>query len=147
MSQPRIPLKPGETYHIWTHANGDDNIFREEENYDYFLTKYSHYIYPVADTYAYCLMPNHFHLMVRVRESDKIESLMMKKRPNLQGFRNLEGFISQQFSNLFNAYTKAYNKKYNRKGSLFIPRFNRKLIDSDQYFTQLIVYIHNNPIH
>lgn len=69
------------------------------------------------------------------------------KKPNLQGFQNLGGLISQQFSNLFNAYSKAYNKKYNRKGSLFIPNFNRKLIQSETYFTRLITYIHNNPVY
>lgn len=55
--------------------------------------------------------------------------------------------ISQQFSNLFNAYTKAYNKMFDRKGSLFMPNFKRKAVESDRYFTELIVYIHNNPVH
>jgi REP element-mobilizing transposase RayT len=97
-------------------------------------------------------MPNHLHLMVRVRKEEMVlEYMRIKKEdPNLQGFENLGGFsncISQQFSNLFNAYTKAYNKKYDRKGSLFIPNFERKIVDSRQYFTRLIAYIHNNPVH
>jgi hypothetical protein len=72
-----------------------------------------------------------------------------KDESNLQGFENLGGFnkiVAQQFSNLFNAYTKAYNKKYDRKGSLFTPNFRRKRIDSDEYFTRLIIYIHKNPV-
>lgn len=55
--------------------------------------------------------------------------------------------ISQQFSNLFNAYTKAFNNKYNRKGSLFIPNFERKLIDSEEYCARLTIYIHYNPVY
>ncbi|WP_425392014.1 transposase [Ekhidna sp.] len=142
MAQPVIPLEPERIYHIWTHGNGSENLFRTDDNYRYFLEKYAQHIYPIAKTYAYCLMPNHLHLMVKIRE----EKVLL----NLQGFGNpggLKGKISQQFGNLFNAYTKAYNKMYNRKGSLFIPKFRRKLIDNDSYFTRLIAYIHNNPIH
>ncbi len=152
MPQNRIPLEPGRMYHVWTHANGDENLFRTDRNYTYFLDKYTHYIQPVADTFAYCLMPNHLHLMVRVKEEDKVlEYLRVKKSsPTLQGFETLGGFsnaISRQFSHLFNSYTQSYNKYYSRKGSLFIPNFKRKRIDSDNYFGTLIAYIHNNPVH
>ncbi|MEQ8523984.1 hypothetical protein [Gracilimonas sp.] len=152
MSQKKIQFKPGYTYHVWTHANGDENLFRNEENYNYFLKKYSHHVHPVVDTFAYCLMPNHLHFMVRVKSNDEVlEFVRMKKKdPTLQGFGTLGGLsniLSRQFSHLFNGYTQAYNKKYNRKGSLFIPNFRRKLIDSDDYFVSLIAYIHNNPVH
>lgn len=97
-------------------------------------------------------MPNHLHLMIRVREKeDVLEFLRLKKKdPTLQGFGTPGGFskaISQQFSNLFNGYSQAYNRQYDRIGGLFKPNFERKLIDSDEYFYQLIVYIHNNPVH
>ena len=144
MPQKRVPLQPGYFYHIWTHANGDDNLFRNEENYAYFLHRYLHHVHPVVETYAYCLMPNHLHLMVKVRTKEEIKTL--------PGFETLEGLtlskaVSQKFSNLFNGYAQAYNKMYNRKGGLFIDSFNRKLIDSDEYFVRLIAYIHNNPVH
>lgn len=91
----------------------------DKENYRYFLEKYSLYVHPVVETFAYCLMPNHLHLMVRVRgEGEVLEFLRLKKPTlalNLQGFENfggLSGLISQQFSNLFNTYSKAYNKRY-----------------------------------
>ncbi len=149
MPDPRIPLEPEKTYHIWTHANGSDNLFLSDENYRYFLEKYIHHVYPVVETFAYCLMPNHLHLMVQVKTENILLAYLQQKKPerNLQGFENLEGFVSQQFSNCFNAYTKAYNIRHGRKGGLFIPRFKRKPIESDSYFTSLIAYIHNNPIH
>lgn len=151
----QIPLVSGQFYHIWTHANGDENIFREERNYGYFLDKYKYYISPVADTFAYCLMPNHLHLMVRIKsEEDVLEFVKSKKKlpptSTLQGFKTLGGFgnvISRQFSHLFNSYTQAYNKVYNRKGSLFIPNFKRKHITSDKYYLTLLAYIHLNPVH
>jgi len=140
----RILLQPEMVYHIWTHASGSENLFRSEENYHYFLQKYTQYIYPIAETYAYCLMPNHLHLMVKFRDANALKTL--------QGFETLEGLelskkLSKQFSNLFNGYTKAYNKMYSRRGSLFIPRFKRKQIDTEDYFTSLIAYIHNNPVN
>ena len=153
MAQPRITLESGNTYHIWTHANGNENLFRCEENFRYFLRRYQHYVHPVAETFAYCLMPNHLHLMIRVRKEDEILEFIRKKKnkPKLQGLADLgaleNSIVSQQFSNLFNSYTKSINKKYDRKGSLFIPNFRRKLIDSDEYFVRLIAYIHNNPVH
>jgi len=140
-------------YHIYNHANGNENLFRERENYRFFLEQYQKHITPVADTLAYCLMPNHFHLLVRIKEAETLLSTfpkLLKTTSNLPGFQNLEGllsaFISKQFSNLFNSYTKAFNKKYQRKGSLFIKNFKRKAISNDQYFGHIITYIHLNPI-
>ena len=56
-------------------------------------------------------------------------------------------FISQQFSNLFNAYAKAFNKKYDRRGALFIDYVKRKPVEDRDYFMNLIRYIHYNPVH
>ncbi len=140
-------LQPDHIYHIYNHANGYDLLFRKEENYYYFLEKWKKYILPIADTYAYCLMPNHFHFLIRIKERKVLLNL------NLRGLRNLEGlddkissYLSQQFSNLFNGYTKAINKRYNRYGSLFCPRFKRKLIDSESYLYNVLAYIHQNPV-
>lgn len=145
------PLLPDKVYHIYNHANGNENLFRTKENYRYFLEKYAAYILPIAETYAYCLMPNHFHLMVRVRSEEVLLAFFKDKllRSSLQGFDQgeaLRQLVSAQFSHLFNAYSKAYNKLYGRMGSLFVPRFKRKLVDGDSYFAQLIAYIHLNPV-
>ncbi len=144
-------FEPEIVYHVYTHANGSENLFRSEENYFYFLKQYEKYIYPVAATYAYCLMPNHLHLMIGIRsEAEVLNFLREKKRdPTLQGFQTPGEFsnvISRQFSHLFNSYTQAYNKRYQRRGSLFIPNFKRKAVLEETYFTRLIVYIHNNPV-
>jgi putative transposase len=143
-----IPLLPEMVYHIYSHANGSENLFRTEENYFYFLQKYGAHIYPIAETYAYCLMPNHFHFMIKIRSENEIVEFFKLKNlsMNLKKQQNIGLVVSQQFSNLFNAYCKSYNKMYNRKGSLFIPRFRRKHVDDENYFTQLIAYIHLNPV-
>ena len=128
-------LESGKYYHIYNRGNNGENIFIEDKNYGHFLRLYERHITPVADTFAYCLMRNHFHLLVRIKD--------------LQGFQNLEGLKqadpTNQFSKLFNAYAKAINKTYRRTGSLFEKRFRRKEITSPKYFSRLICYIHANP--
>lgn len=137
-------LKPGNFYHIYNRGINSCSIFMETANYEYFLSLYDQHSSPVAETYAWVLMGNHFHILVRIKQTS-----------NLQGFKNLEGSniktiekrITQQFSNLFNAYTKAFNKKYGRTGSLFEHTFRRKLINNHEYLKKVILYIHNNPVH
>jgi len=138
-------LQPSSYYHVFNHANGDENLFREEENYRFFLWKYHSYIHPVAETLAYCLMPNHFHLFIKIKTEEQLLAAFPK-------FKTLEKLlnancISKQFSNLFSSYTQSYNKKYNRAGSLFIKNFKRHTVISDSYFSKIIHYIHANPVH
>jgi REP element-mobilizing transposase RayT len=135
-------MEPGKYYHLYTHANGSENLFRADENFQYFLRRYQAFIPPVADTLAWCLMPNHLHLLVRIKREEAITSTFGK----FQTFQKLEYRISKQFANLFSSYTQAYNKMYARRGSLFIPNFKRKEITSDNHLTTLIRYIHTNPI-
>jgi len=149
------PLIPECSYHIYNHSNGNDLLFKEEKNYFYFLERYKKFISPVANTYAYCLMPNHFHIIVKIRKEKEIvlelRSDKAKEKYNkLEIVSDKENFISlfvsKQFSNLFSSYSQAFNKMYNRKGSLFIKNFKRKLIDNDMYFLKLINYVHLNPV-
>jgi REP element-mobilizing transposase RayT len=124
--------------------NGCD-IFREDENYSYFLSLYDTHISKIAETYAWVLMPNHFHFLVRVKE----DLTGFDADKDLTGFQNLSGLKPphQYFSNLFNAYSKAFNKRFNRHGSLFERPFKRKKIDNMNYLRQVIIYIHQNPVH
>ena len=130
-------------YHIYNHANGSENLFRETENYLYFLRQWDKYISPIAETLAYCLMPNHFHCLVLIKKQEEIEATFGK----FETFQKLEYLLSKQFANFFSSYTQAYNKRYNRKGSLFAPNFKKKEITSNDYITKVIAYIHTNPIH
>jgi len=86
------PLIPNTSYHIFNHANGFENIFREKENYRFFLEKYQLHISPIAETYAYCLMPNHFHLIIRIRKREEIKALMANKTISREAAaKNLSG--------------------------------------------------------
>ncbi len=134
-----IPLISGEYYHIYNRGNNGANLFIEERNYEYFFKLYTRYIYPIANTYAYCLMKNHFHLLVRMKPIKEMTSF-----ENLSSLKVTPDY-SKSFSNLFNAYTKAINKMYQRTGSLFQKPFKRILIDSNDYLVHLVNYIHRNP--
>lgn len=137
-------LKSDHSYHIFNHANGFENIFVQDENYRFFLEKYRMYIRPVAETYAYCLLPNHFHLVVRIRKTEAIEA-NFSKVPNFG--KVTDEFISKQFSKFFSCYTQSFNKVNNRRGSMFIKNFKRELIDHREYFEAAVVYTHRNPVH
>ncbi len=128
------PLENGKYYHIYNRGINSDILFKDNDNYNYFLKLYDTHIDPIAETFAWCLMKNHFHFLIRIKEVEEIKTAI-KIQP------------SQCFSNLFNAYTKAFNKKYNRHGALFERPFRRKWVNYDNYFQNLIVYIHNNPVH
>lgn len=132
------PLQAGRYYHLYNRGNNGETLFVEARNYRYFLKLYAKYADPVVETFAYCLMPNHFHFLVRVREPEGQEC---------QSYEDWHSFVALQFRNLFSTYTKAFNKAYGRSGSLFQKPFRRKRVDSDRYFTALVAYIHRNPQH
>lgn len=127
-------LENGKYYHIYNRGINSDILFKENENYNYFLQLYERHIDPIADTYAWCLMKNHFHFLVRIKETDHSKN-------------DKTIHPSQSFSNFFNAYTRAFNIKYKRHGPLFERPFRRKEVTCNQYFQNLIIYIHNNPVH
>ena len=123
------PIKADGFYHIYNRGNNREDIFIEERNYQYFLKLIESHITPVCKIYSYCLLKNHFHLLIQTK--DNIE----------------DKIISRAFSNFFNAYSKAINKAYQRRGSLFQDRFKRIEIKDENYLQTLILYIHLNPLN
>ncbi|MGV3460538.1 MAG: transposase [Flavobacterium sp.] len=128
-----IPLECGKFYHIYNRGINSEKLFKEETNFEYFLSLYDNHINPIAETFSWCLMSNHFHFIVRIKSTEELSENIIPP--------------SQSFSNLFNSYTKSFNKKYNRHGALFERPFRRKPVESEPYFKNLIAYIHNNPVH
>ena len=141
------PIAYGSYYHIYNRGIDSCNLFQETDNYEYFLSLYDKYISPVAETYAWVLMPNHFHLLVRIKEEEEIAIETSTPDRVWNPVRGKTGTPSHQFSKLFNSYAQAFNKRYGRHGSLFERPFKRKLIDNESYLKQVILYVHNNPVH
>ncbi len=140
-----LPLQAGCFYHIYNRGNGCD-LFFEQKNYHYFLTLYGRYICPIAETYAYCLLKNHFHFLIRIRETSGVtETSEVLKTSEVLASPMVSKPPIQHFANFFNSYAKAINKAYHRSGSLFENRFGRVLVDNDAYLVHLVSYIHRNP--
>ncbi|HLP64762.1 hypothetical protein [Flavobacterium sp.] len=140
----KTPLEFGQYYHIYNRGNNGNDLFFEPDNYTYFLRLYAKYIVPIAETYAWCLLKNHFHILVRIKDKNEIITSDLTYNTTDRP-KTIEPY--RQFSHLFNAYTQAINKRHRRTGSLFERKFERKQVTSEQYLKQLIFYIHNNPVH
>ena len=157
-------LEYGRFYHIYNKGINSENIFREKDNYLHFLKLYDAYINPVANTFAWCLMPNHFHFLVRIKDENEIGYLNPENRKAKDADKKWQTFFPDEnytkhkisdlkkpvpfrlFGHLFDAYAKAFNKRYNRDGNLFIKTFKRKLVDNESYMKELVRYINNNPV-
>lgn len=129
-----------EFYHIYNQGNNKQAIFLDEDNYTYFLSLVEKLVVPKCDLVSWCLMPNHFHLLVKSNS----ESVKEKSVGSLR-LTELSNAIRVLQSN----YTLAFNKRNYRTGSLFRPKFKSKLIDTtidDKYLRTCFHYIHQNPL-
>lgn len=123
----------GGFYHVYNRGNNGENLFHEERNYLYFLNLMKKYIHPIAEIYAYCLMNNHFHIILKIKEREELKNVAEER-------------LHLPFSNFFNSYAKAINKAYGRTGSLFQEHLKRNRIISNEYLIQSILYVHLNPV-
>ena len=120
-----LTFQPYHDYHLYNRGNDRNAIFFERENYLHFLRLIRrHLIEETLDVLAYCLMPNHYHLLVRCQTAA----------------------VSEAMQRLSMAYTKAMNRRYNRVGSLFQGQFQAIAVASDEYLYHLTRYLHLNPV-
>lgn len=143
-----IPLLPGNTYHLFSRANGSEKLFHNSDNYFFFLQRLEKHTSPIADLLAYNLLPNHFHLMMQMKPLEIIEEHYKEVKKEKQfTVEKVPDFLMERFSNCLNSYTKAFNKMYNRKGALFMDYLRRVYVQSDDQFRQTVFYIHKNAVH
>lgn len=132
MNKNIIFMKPERFYHIYNRACGFEKLFLSDSNFKFFMEIFDENLKNYVTLYAYCLMPNHFHFLVKTKNIYKIDD---------------PGRIySKQFGNYFNSYAKSFNKFNRRKGSLFSQNFKKKEIDSMEYLRSVLIYIHQNPV-
>ena len=116
----------GHYYHVYNRGCNRQRIFANDGNYVFLLQRAKSFLadYPLS-VIAYCLMPNHYHFLLR---------------PEVDG--TLPRFIQR----LFSSYTQAFNKQQGRSGTLFEGRAKSVLVDTDEYVLHLCRYIHLNPV-
>jgi len=121
-----ILLEPGKFYHIYNRAKNGNPLFPREEDYQFFLKLYKSHIVPVAETWAYCILDDHIHFLIRMKE-------------------DLNGNSYKPFAMLFNAYAKAYNKKQGHLGKVFRFKLKRVELRRESVLRDVLRYINQNP--
>jgi REP element-mobilizing transposase RayT len=126
MARARPDYYRGGVYHIYNRGSSRGAIFGEADNYIYVMRKLNIYTQQLdLAMIAYCLLPNHYHMLVR------------------QDGESRAGLLPQR---VFNGYTKAYNERYGRTGTLFQGPYRVLPVDDESYLVQLCRYIHANPV-
>ena len=171
----RTQLIPECVYHIFNRGVENRRIFFSTRNYSFFLQRMVKYLGTYLEFYSYSLLPNHFHLMVKVKsQQDVLRSLIKdyKRAPKgmvellsrerfqevltTENLLNLDDakktavcswVVSNQFRLLFLSFSKAINAQEKRHGALMQKPFRRKLVNNENYFRWLVWYIHRNPLH
>jgi REP element-mobilizing transposase RayT len=126
MRERRLQFASGCYYHLYNRGANRTSIFLDDRDYYSFLARLKRYA-AVHETaiITYCLMPNHYHLLVRQETDDKSS-------------------LAVQFT--CNGYSQFFNRRHERSGTLFQGRFRRILVDNDEYLRCLCRYIHTNPV-
>lgn len=143
-------FEPGRIYHIYNRSVGKELLFRETTDYLRFLGLINKYLAGYGYLWAYCLMPNHFHLLWEVGIKPRLpsqEGTSLAEENIIEGEGNVNMLLIDQFKRLFSAYALGYNSKYSRHGALFQNRFKRIAIQSEWNLIRTLCYIHHNPIH
>ena len=144
------PFYPGHLYHIFNRGNYSQKIFFTIENYRYFIRQFYKYLEYFIDTYTFCLLFNHFHFLVRVKDlSEMFEMPSFRKMASqtLIKSTDINRIVTNQFRKLFISYSMAVNRQEKRTGSLFQKNYKRKHIDDEDHFKTIVYYIHQNPVH
>lgn len=156
-----MDLSGGNLYHVYNQGNNRQKIFYRKSNYLFFIRKIKEYILPYAEVFAWCLMPNHFHLMLYVNK----EVLPISEKGSSAKLRTINNSIGI----MLRSYVRAINKQEERSGALFRQTTKAECINcedkflpsfimadgvskininyrEDQYPQVCFNYIHNNPI-
>jgi len=125
-------------YHVFNRSN--EKTFFTDENYLFFLRKVNVLIKPCCEILCWCLMPNHFHFLIKATDKT-VENINEKHREATQ-------LLSKNIGTLISSYSQAINKQQNRKGSLWSHNTEAVCIEdgSDNYGITCFHYIHQNPI-
>ncbi|MDQ3004237.1 MAG: transposase [Chloroflexota bacterium] len=143
MPRRTTPFIPDIYYHLYNRGNNRQAVFFDPDNYLYFLGGIKKYLIPVVHIVAYCLMPTHYHILVRIKQTSQTSEVL--KTSEVLG-REVSSQVSLAMQKFLISYTKAINKRFERVGSLFQGQFQAKPIQSYPHLLNLSVYIHANPV-
>jgi REP element-mobilizing transposase RayT len=130
-------------YHIFNRGINKNQTFYTSRNYEYFLQKVKEIISPYSNILAYCLMPNHFHFLIRAsKESCNYLQMDGKDTDKMQ-------ILSKKIGIVLGSYTQGLNRQHDRSGSLWSQRTKaielNRFNDASEYLESCFHYIHQNP--
>ncbi len=133
---------PDQYYHFYNRGNNRQVVFFERDNYFYFLRGMKKYLREYVEILVYCLMPTHYHILVRIRQEQLSERL---ETADISGTATSKA-VSLAMQKFGISYTKAINKRFDRVGALFQGQFRAKPIQHYSHLINLCLYIHANPV-
>ncbi len=133
------PILASKTYHLFNRGINAQSVFFTDANYYYFLKLLKQYLSAYCQFYSYCLLSNHFHLMIRIND------FVCQKGQIIADEVAVGKVFANQFRSLIITYTMSINKQERRIGSLFSARYKRLEVESEEYFRYLVFYCHYNP--
>lgn len=138
-------FEPDQIYHVYNRGNDRTRIFFKKENYFYFLRKVKNEWLRYCDILCYCLMPNHFHLMLKAKQEGCQGVTIQNQFTFLQK-------LSVTIGKTLSSYTQAINIQNQTRGNLFQKKTKAKCLTdgvnwgSNAYLLNCFHYIHNNPL-
>ena len=141
-----IPFLPDQYYHFYNRGNNRQPVFFEHENYLFFLRRFKRFVIGYVDVIAYCLMPTHYHILVRVKQFIEKISEVLETSEISTPRQEASKQVSLAMQKFGISYTKAINKRFGRVGALFQGQFQGKPVQSYEHLLNLCVYIHTNPV-
>lgn len=129
---------PGDVYHVYNRSHSGKLMFTKPDDYDLFFILMKKYLCGWMDFYTYNLLPNHFHLIVKVKEIVRL---------GVTEIIPTHKIVSKQFRDLFIAYTASINRHNKMHGGIFSTPYRRILIDCPKYFEQALFYVNHNAVH
>ncbi|MBK6793673.1 MAG: transposase [Anaerolineales bacterium] len=140
MPRREIPFVPDQYYHFYNRGNNRQVVFMERENYVYFLKGIKRYLRGRVEVIAYCLMPTHYHLLVKVVAKHQTSEVANQTSEVLR--QDASKQVSLAMQKFLISYTKAINKRFERTGALFQGQFQAKPVTTYKYLLTLCAYIH-----
>ncbi len=136
----------GGVYHVYNRSVDRKPMFKSDENYAYFIRQFDKYLSSYVKIYAYCLLDNHFHFLIKIVDFKGLTAFQILPNSNAEPKREktTHEIVSHQFKKFFQSYAMAFNKQHDRVGTLFQTPFKRVQIIKDDDFKNLICYINTN---
>src|SRR5690606_25022373 len=143
----------GAIYHLFNKTIGGRKLFLGDMDYTRFLNKFDRYFGPYINLYAFCLIPNHYHFMFRVKTLEEINQNKLKYEGSKEAVTflkirtEIDPFLTDQLRRWFSGTSLYMNKKYNVSGQLFLEKAKRVSVKTEKKVFYLLCYIHHKPIH